>query len=97
MTILLAGRRLLILLAVLFTISACTEAVPSDQSARILTMGDSMMAWRSNSGDAVSDEVERLLGEPVVDRSVIGARVFYNLPVSGAMGMNISKQFRPGA
>jgi lysophospholipase L1-like esterase len=41
--------------------------------------------------------VENLLGEPVIDRSVIGARVFYHLPVSGALGMNISQQYRPGA
>lgn len=78
-------------------LSACTESVPSDNSARILTMGDSMMAWRSNSGSAVSDAVEDILGEPVIDRSVIGARIFYNLPVSGALGMNISQQYRPGA
>ncbi|MFK7743622.1 MAG: SGNH/GDSL hydrolase family protein [Roseobacter sp.] len=57
-------------------------------------MGDSMLAWHGGAKNAVSDAVEDLLGEPVVDRSVIGARMFYNLPISGALGMNISKQYR---
>jgi lysophospholipase L1-like esterase len=74
----------------------CTEAVPRDNSARILTMGDSMLAWHSGSRASVSDAMEDILREPVVDRSVSGARVFYELPVSGALGMNIAKQYRPG-
>lgn len=82
---------------VLGVLAGCTEAVPKDNNARILAMGDSMMAWHGGSANAVSDSVENILGEPVIDRSVIGARVFYNLPISGALGMNISKQYRPGA
>ncbi|WP_227271331.1 SGNH/GDSL hydrolase family protein [Roseobacter weihaiensis] len=90
-------RFLVSLVFALGVLAGCTEAVPRDQSARILTMGDSMLAWHGNSDGAVSDVVEDILGEPVVDRSVVGARVFYSLPISGAMGMNISKQYRPGA
>ena len=78
-------------------LAGCTEAVPRDNSARILAMGDSMMAWNAGARASVSDNVETLLGEPVIDRSVIGARIFYHLPISGALGMNISKQYRPGA
>ncbi|MEM6887889.1 MAG: SGNH/GDSL hydrolase family protein [Pseudomonadota bacterium] len=79
----------------LFFLSGCTEAVPRDKSARILTMGDSMLAWHSGTSRSVSHAVEDILHEPVVDRSVSGARVFYNLPVSGALGMNINQQYRP--
>lgn len=89
-------RAFALLLSVMLTLAACTEAVPRSDAPRILAMGDSMLAWRGNSGGAVSDEVERLLGEQVIDRSVIGARVFYALPITGAMGMNIAKQYRPG-
>ncbi len=78
-------------------LAGCTEAVPKDNSARILAMGDSMLAWHGASRAAVSDNMEAILGEPVIDRSVIGARIFYHLPVSGALGMNISQQYRPGA
>lgn len=85
-----------LILAVPVFLAGCTEAVPRDQSARILTMGDSLLAWHSGSRASVSDGVERILSEPVVDRSVSGARVFYSLPVSGALGMHISQQYRPG-
>ena len=78
-------------------LAGCTESVPRDNSARILTMGDSMLAWNAGSRATVSDNIETILGEPVIDRSVIGARVFYHLPISGALGMNISQQYRPGA
>ncbi len=91
-------RRVFVLIFLGLTlISGCTEAVPRDNSARILAMGDSMMAWNAGSRATVSDNVESILGEPVIDRSVVGARIFYHLPVSGALGMNISQQYRPGA
>lgn len=77
-------------------LAGCTEAVPRDNSARILAMGDSMLAWHGASRAAVSHNMEDILGEPVIDRSVVGARIFYHLPVSGALGMNISQQYVPG-
>ena len=89
-------RLLLIVLLLPLLVSGCTEAVPRDHSARILAMGDSMMAWHSGTRASIPDGVEAILGEPVVDRSVSGARMVYNLPVSGALGMNISQQYRPG-
>ncbi len=72
------------------------QAVARDQSSRILTMGDSLLAAHSFSGRAVSNAVEKALGEQVTDRSVAGARVIYGLPISGAMGMKIAKQYRRG-
>lgn len=91
-----ALRILVGLLLGIVVLASCTEAVPRDNSARILAMGDSMMAWNASSRATVSDNVESILGEPVIDRSVVGARIFYHLPVSGALGMNISQQYRPG-
>ena len=87
-------RAVFLTLAVL--LGACTEMPSNDQPARILTMGDSMLAWHSNSRNSVSHAMEGILREPVIDRSVPGARIFYNLPVSGALGMNISKQYIAG-
>lgn len=80
----------------LFLLAGCAESVPRDKPVRILAMGDSMLAWHGASHAAVSHNMENILGEPVIDRSVAGARVFYALPVSGALGMNISKQYVPG-
>ncbi|MEM1076292.1 MAG: SGNH/GDSL hydrolase family protein [Pseudomonadota bacterium] len=84
------------LAATCLTLSACTEAVPTDNSARILAMGDSMMAWNSTGKKSVSHNVERLLGEPVVDRSVSGARMLYAPPISGALGLDITQQYQEG-
>ena len=55
-----------------------------------------MMAVHGLSGNSVSHAVERRLGESVIDRSVSGARFLYALPISGAAGLNITKQYRPG-
>ncbi|PLS20099.1 SGNH/GDSL hydrolase family protein [Amylibacter cionae] len=59
-------------------------------------MGDSLLASHGMSGNAVSDVLERALGRPVIDRSVMGARIIYHLPISGSAGLNIAKQFRVG-
>lgn len=59
-------------------------------------MGDSLLAWNRSSGHSIANEVERLLGEPVLDRSVSGAQVMYALPITGAMGLHIRKQYRMG-
>ncbi|WP_298837406.1 SGNH/GDSL hydrolase family protein [uncultured Roseobacter sp.] len=88
--------RFLISVCVTFALLAgCTEQVSNDQPARILTMGDSMLAWHDGSDNSVSDVIEQILNEPVIDRSVPGARIFYRLPITGALGMNISKQYVP--
>ena len=89
-------RRLAIFGILMVLLAGCTEGVPRDNSARILAMGDSMLAWHGASRAAVSHNMEDILGEPVIDRSVVGARIFYHLPVSGALGMNISQQYVPG-
>jgi acyl-CoA thioesterase I len=62
-----------------------------------MSMGDSMMAWHRISGRSIPDELGRQLGIKVVDRSVTAARFNYILPITGAMGLNISKQYRAGS
>ncbi|OIQ28687.1 MAG: GDSL family lipase [Alphaproteobacteria bacterium MedPE-SWcel] len=88
---------ILTLTLALTLLSACGDAVPpASERARILAMGDSLLAWNGLSGQSIPDVVERSLKEPVVDRSVIGARMIYRLPISGAAGLSIPKQYRPG-
>jgi lysophospholipase L1-like esterase len=84
------------LAALLFALTACGEAPPDDGSARILAMGDSLMATNRIAGQSIVDILEHDLGEAVIDRSVPGAAVLYALPVSGQAGLNIPKQFRAG-
>ena len=64
------------------------------RNARILALGDSMIAWHSVSKNSIADALAESLGEPVENRAIGGARVIYGLPVTGAMGMKISKQYR---
>lgn len=61
---------------------------------RILALGDSMMAWHLVSRNSIADVLGRVLGEPVENRAMGGARILYGLPISGAIGMNITKQYR---
>lgn len=45
----------------------------------------------------MSGALERRIDERVTDRSVVGARFNYALPITGAMGLNVSKQYVSGA
>lgn len=75
----------------------CGEVATRGDGSRILAMGDSLLAWHGMTGHSIPDRLETYLGEPVTDRSVSGARMIYNLPITGAMGMSIPRQYRPGA
>lgn len=77
-------------------LAGCGESPSSDFPSRILVVGDSMLATNRLNDQAVADEMETTLGEQVVDRSTIGARFFYPLPITGRLGMNISKQYVAG-
>lgn len=88
--------RLIMIITATVLLSACGESVSREFPSRILVVGDSMLATHRLSDRAVADHIETSLGEPVVDRSVIGARFFYPLPISGRAGLNITKQYVPG-
>lgn len=88
-------RHLTRLLVLCLVLSGCGERPPQADEARVLMMGDSALAWNRSTGKSVADALERDLEERVVDRSLTGARVLYRLPLSGAAGLNIAKQFRP--
>ncbi|MEO0773396.1 MAG: SGNH/GDSL hydrolase family protein [Pseudomonadota bacterium] len=77
-------------------LAGCGESVSRDFPSRILVIGDSMLAKGRINDAAVSDVIEQSLRETVVDRSTIGARFQYALPISGAAGMNITKQYVDG-
>ncbi|MEM7630444.1 MAG: SGNH/GDSL hydrolase family protein [Pseudomonadota bacterium] len=89
-------RRVACALAALLLLIGCVEPVPSDGSARVMTMGDSLLAWNAPSGRSVSDALEARLGQPVVDRSMSGASYLYPLPISGSLGLRIERQFVAG-
>lgn len=85
---------LLVLLAIM--LAGGGQIAAREYHSRILTMGDSLLAAHSVSGRAVSNSVSKALGETVINRAVAGARIIYGLPITGAMGLKIAKQYRTG-
>ncbi len=64
---------------------------------RVLVMGDSFMTSNHNNEKSLPQVLSKLLQTPVKSTAVAGARHLYALPITGAMGLNISKQYRRGA
>ncbi len=87
---------ILLRLALVLGLAGCLQTVSRDNPSRILAMGDSLMSWHLGSTNSITDAVANELGEPVVNRSVGGARVLYGLPVTGALGMKIENQYAKG-
>ncbi|MEH6359835.1 MAG: SGNH/GDSL hydrolase family protein [Amylibacter sp.] len=79
-----------------FFLVGCAESVSRDDNPRILAMGDSLLAAHRISNKSITNSVEAKLDKPVIDRSVMGARILYRLPISGSMGMSIPKQYKAG-
>lgn len=85
-----------LLAMLILLVGGSSTVVARDYNSRILTMGDSLLAAHSISGRAVSNAVGKMLGEKVINRSVVGARIIYGLPITGALGLKIAKQYRVG-
>lgn len=83
---------LLCLLAVSWPVSGARAGEP----LQILVMGDSMLAAHRISARGVSNTIARALKAKVRDQSLVGARIIYNLPITGALGMDIRRQYRAG-
>lgn len=83
-------------LAALVLLAACA-ALPErgERDARIIAMGDSVMAWNRDTGSSIADVIERRLGVPVLDASVSGARMRLG-GIGGAVGFSIPGQYRDG-
>lgn len=79
---------------VVLVLGCCGEAVAPQ--AQVLMMGDSLLAVNGLTGHSVGDALEKTLGQPVTDRSVMGASFLYPLPLSGAAGLKISAQYARG-
>ncbi|NNE87184.1 MAG: SGNH/GDSL hydrolase family protein [Silicimonas sp.] len=67
----------------------------TDRNARILAMGDSVIAWNREDGASIADALERRLGQPVVDASVPGAKMRQD-GLRGSLGFSIPEQYRAG-
>ncbi len=70
------------------------QAAQAQEKPKILAIGDSLMAWHRIDDKSIADSIAASLGEPVLNRAISGARIIYGLPLTGAMGLRISNQFR---
>jgi len=77
-------------------VAACQESVSRNEGARILAVGDSLMAWNSNLGASIPHTIEKALGEPVVDRSVRGAWMTVREAEEPGRGVAVPQQYVPG-
>ena len=68
----------------------------AQQPVKILTVGDSLLAAHKVSKNAISNHVAKGTNAQITDRSVLGARMIYKLPITGSMGLSIPMQFRKG-
>lgn len=80
---------------VLSGLTTCTKSANYD-GARILAIGDSVLAWHSWTGGSIPDVIAAELGELVVNAAVSGARLSRANGGFGLLGADIGRQYRPG-
>lgn len=85
-----------VLTALFLLVSLPAGLAHAEGRARVLMMGDSLFAMHKLAGGSVGASLRATLGAPVVDNSIAGARFLYRLPISGAVGLSIPKQYRRG-
>lgn len=68
----------------------------SQESPRVLFIGDSLMAAHKLSARAISHATSKVIKIQSTDRSFLGARMIYKLPITGSIGLSIPKQYRSG-
>lgn len=80
-------------LAFALTLGLSSSTGIAQEPARILAVGDSLMAWHLMTGKSISDVVGDELNEPTTSRAVSAARMIFNVPGFAQMGMQIPNQF----
>ncbi len=89
-------RFLIPLLGCLSILLGCQEVPANAPDARVIAVGDSLMAWNAMSGSSIPDVVERSIGAPVLDRSVSAAWLRTSFDDNGAPRSGVQAQYVPG-
>lgn len=82
------------LLGLVMALFLCGAALA--EGPKVLVMGDSLMAVNRMLGGSVAQALSVQLGAEVADRSALGARYFYKVPLLAEAGLKIGAQFRGG-
>jgi len=88
--------RLFLAVLALFTIVLCGPQARAGEPMKVLVMGDSFMTSNGSIRQSVPHVLSELLQTRVRSKAVTGASHLYALPITGALGLNISKQYRRG-
>ncbi|KIN65488.1 Lipolytic enzyme, G-D-S-L [Sulfitobacter noctilucae] len=87
----------LLLLALVLVLGTGTPGLTDPDPPRILVMGDSFMTSNGSSQQSFSHALRRGLNAFVKSTAVTGAMYVYRLPITGVVGLNITKQYRKGS
>ena len=68
----------------------------SKPDAKVIAIGDSLMAWNSPSGSSIPDVIEETIGAPVVDRTVSAAWLQTKFDPDGAPESGVQAQYIKG-
>lgn len=86
-------RKILLVTACLGFLLGCQEMPSSHPDAKVIAVGDSLMAWNATSGSSIPDIVERNIGSPVVDRTVSAAWLQTGYDADGNPETGVQAQF----
>ena len=87
------SKKLLLLAGLAIGLLGCQELPSNQPAARIIAVGDSLMAWNAASGSSIPDVVEQNIGAQVVDRTASAAWLQTSFDASGAPRSGIQAQF----
>jgi lysophospholipase L1-like esterase len=68
----------------------------ADPDARVLAVGDSVLAWNRGARASIPEVAARALGLDVINAAVPGARVIQPSPLRAALGLSVPAQVVPG-
>ncbi|WP_120636130.1 SGNH/GDSL hydrolase family protein [Ruegeria sp. EL01] len=89
-------KKLIHLVGLLSCLLGCQEAPSSQPNAKIIAVGDSLMAWNSTSGSSIPDVVEKNIGSAVIDRTVSAAWLQTQFDTDGHPETGVQAQFVEG-
>ncbi len=89
-------KKLYLAAGLLCLLLGCQELPSSKPDAKVIAVGDSLMAWNSPSGSSIPDVIEENIGAPVVDRTVSAAWLQTQFDDKGAPQSGVQAQFVKG-
>ena len=84
------------LIGCLSLLIGCQEVPTSAPDARIIAVGDSLMAWNALSGNAIPEVVERNIGEPVLNRTASASWMQTGFDADGTPKSGVQAQYISG-